>query len=56
MSDLDRTFLTRQTKQKSSFEQKYLEMFGGTGEGSLALSTLSPQLIKEKQEMEKTNA
>lgn len=55
-SDIDRTFLTRQTKQKSSFEQKYLERFGGTSENSLALPTLSPQLIKKKQEMEKTNS
>ncbi|EAX90740.1 hypothetical protein TVAG_092130 [Trichomonas vaginalis G3] len=56
MSDMDHTFLTRQTKQKSSFEQKYLERFGGTSENSLALPSLSPQLIKKKQEMEKTNA
>ena len=55
-SDLDRTFLTRQTKNKSSFEQKYIERFGGTGQSNLSLPTLSPQLIKKKQEMEKTNA
>lgn len=55
-TDAEPTFLTRQTKQKSSFEQSYLERFGGVTEGSVTLPTLSPQLLKKKQDMEKTNA
>jgi len=56
MTELDKTFLTRQSKQKSSFEQKYLERFGGTKENILGATVISPQLIKKKQEMEKTNS
>ena len=55
-SNIDRTFLTRQTKNKSSFEQRYIERFTTRGESSLTGPTASPQLLKKKQEMEKTNA
>ena len=56
MNDIDNTFLTRQNKQKSSFEQKYIERFGGTKENSLTSPSMSPQLLKKKQEMEHTNS
>ncbi|OHT05518.1 hypothetical protein TRFO_26723 [Tritrichomonas foetus] len=52
---MDRTFLTRPHKQRSTFEMKYLERFGTLGEKRVGLPGLSPQLVEKQREMVKTN-
>jgi uncharacterized phage infection (PIP) family protein YhgE len=53
---MDRTLITRQQrKQRSAFETKYLERFGGASERKAQLPGVSPQLIEKQREMDKTN-
>lgn len=51
----DQTFLTRPHKQRSLFEQKYLERFGNSGDKRIGLPGLSPQLVDKQREMEEAN-
>lgn len=52
---MDATFLTRQRENRSTFEKKYLEKFGNTGDKRIGLPGLSPQLVDKQREMEETN-
>jgi DNA repair exonuclease SbcCD ATPase subunit len=49
---MDPTFLTRPEGQRSTFERKYLERFGNTGDKRIGLPGLSPQLVGKQREME----
>jgi DNA repair exonuclease SbcCD ATPase subunit len=52
---MDHAFLTRTTKQRSTFERKYLERFGNGGDKRIGLPGLSPQLVDKHREMEQAN-
>jgi myosin heavy subunit len=52
---MDETFLTRAGKERSTFERKYLERFGGAGDKRIGLPGLSPQLVDKQREIEAAN-
>ena len=52
---MDETFLTQQRQNRSTFEKKYLERIGNTGDKRIGLPGLSPQLVDKQREMEATN-
>lgn len=46
------TFITEQKRQRSNFEQKYLDIYGNQQERRIDLPGLSPAVIQKKQELE----
>lgn len=56
MSQLhDETFISRQKREPSTFEKKYLASQKSNDDSRVGLPGLSPQLVEKQKEMEKTN-
>ena len=51
----DSTFITRQDRERSVFEKKYLEKYGTKEEKRIGLPGLSPELVDKQDEMEQVN-
>lgn len=52
---MNQTFLTQQRQNITTFEKKYLQRIGNTGDKRIGLPGLSPQLVDKQKEMEQTN-